>query len=105
MQKIPISLAQSGMMLAKDVVRAENPNGPPICGKGVELTDSLIDRLRNMGIQSVTVQGHPVWMEGDKTLDEMLKDLDRRFSRVADDPLTGKLKNIYRDHIIRSMGE
>jgi len=93
------------MILAKDVVRLENPNGPPICGKGVELTASLIERLVNMGTQSVTVQGHPVWMEGDKTLDEMLQDLDKRFSRVADDPLTGKLKKIYRDHIIRSMGE
>jgi hypothetical protein len=105
MQKIPFSLAQPGMILAKDVVRAENPNGPPICGKGVELTESLIERLRNMGTQSVTVKGHPVWLEGDKTLEELLTDLDRRFSRVDDDSLTGSLKNIYREHIIRSMGE
>jgi hypothetical protein len=105
MQRIPISLAQSGMILAKDVVRTENPNGPAICGKGVELTESLIERLRTMGIQSITVQGHPVWMEGDKTLDQLLEDLERRFSRVADDQYAGKLKEIYKDHLIRSMGE
>jgi hypothetical protein len=105
MQKIPFSLAQPGMILAKDIVRADNPSGPAICGKGVELTDSLIERLRNMGIQSITVQGHPVWMEGDKTLEELLADLDRRFSRVADDPYAARLKEIYKDHLIRSMGE
>jgi len=105
MQRIPFSLAQPGMVLAKDVVRTENPNGPPICGKGVELTETLIERLRNMGIQSITVEGHPIWLEGDKTLDELLEDLDKRFRRVADDPLTGKLKEVYRNYLIRSQGE
>lgn len=105
MQKIPFSLAQSGMILAKDVVRGDNPNGPPICGKGVELTESLIERLRNMGIQSITVQGHPVWMDGDKTLPELLDDLDRRFSRSEGNPLNDMLRKVYRETIIRSMGE
>lgn len=105
MQRIPFSLAQPGMVLAKDVVRGDNPNGPPICGKGLELNETLIERLRNLGIQSITVEGHPVSMDGDKTLEELLKDLDRRFRRVADDPLTGVLKDIYRNQIIRSMGE
>lgn len=105
MQKIPFSLAQPGMILAKDVVRGDNPNGPPICGKGVELTESLIERLRNMGIQSITVQGHPVWMDGDKTLPELLDDLDRRFSRSEGNPLNDMLRKVYRETIIRSMGE
>jgi hypothetical protein len=105
MQRIPIALAKPGMKLAKEVVRPENPSGPAICGKGMELTESLLDRLRNMGIRSVTVQGHPVWLEGDRTLEEMLEDLDRRFIHVAGDTLTGRLKNIYREYLLRSMGE
>ncbi len=105
MQRIPISLARSGMVLAKDLVRPENPAGPAICGKGMEITDSLLERLRNMGIHSITVQGHPVWMEGDKTLEELLQDLDYRFSFVDRDPLTGLLKEIYRKYLISSMGE
>jgi hypothetical protein len=105
MQRIPISLAKAGMVLAKELVRPENPNGPAICGKGMELTDSLLERLRNMDIQSITVQGHPVWMEGDKTLDDLLRELDQRFSRVAQDQLTGRLKDIYRKYLISSMGE
>jgi len=105
MQRIPISLAKPGMVLAKELVRPENPAGPAICGKGMELTESLLERLRYMGIQSITVQGHPVWMEGDKTLDELLQELDQRFSRVAQDSLTGRLKDIYRKYLISSMGE
>jgi len=105
MQRIPIALAKPGMKLAKEVFRPENPSGPAMCGKGMELTESLLDRLRNMGIRSITVQGHPVWMEGDRTLEEMLEDLDKRFSQVSEDPLTGKLKNIYREYLLRSMGE
>ena len=105
MQRIPISLARPGMMLAKDLVRPENPAGPAICGKGMELTDSLLERLRNMGIQSITVQGHPVWMEGDKTLEELLQELDHRFSFADRDPLTARLKEIYRKYLISSMGE
>jgi hypothetical protein len=42
-------------------------------------------------------------MEGDNTLDELLKALDKRFSKVMDDPLMIKLKDIYREHIIQSM--
>jgi hypothetical protein len=105
MQRIPISLAMPGMVLAKELVRPENPTGPAICAKGLELTESLLERLRNMGIQSITVQGHPVWMEGDKTLEELLIELDRRFCRVANDPLTAVLKKIYREYLTRSMGE
>lgn len=105
MQRILISLAKPGMVLAKDLVRPENPAGPAICGKGMELTVSLIERLRNMGMQSLTVQGHPVWMEGDKTLNDLLLELDQRFSRVTQDPLTSSLKEIYRKYLISSMGE
>lgn len=105
MQRIPISLARPGMLLAKDLVRPENPSGPAICGKGMELTDSLIERLRKMGIQSLTVQGHPVWMEGDKTLEQLLQKLDHRFSHSDQDPLTSCLKNVYRRYLTSSMGE
>ncbi len=103
MQKIPITLSQPGMILAKDVIRPDNPNGPPLCGKGVELTAPLIMRLQNMGIQSLIVEGHPLWQEGDKTLDELLSDLDRRFSKVAGQPRMKIIKDVYRSCIIKSM--
>lgn len=106
MQKIPLSLAAAGMVLAKEVRKADDdPSGPPICGKGLTLTEPLLSRLNKMGVQAVTVEGRPVKMEGDKPLDELLAALDSRFRKVSDDPLMNKLKAIYREQIIKSTGE
>lgn len=105
MQKIPLLTAKAGMILARDVFRSESAIGIPICGKDTELTDTLIARLEGMKIQSVYVEGHPVREEGDLTLDDILHDLDSRFSKVRQDPLTAKLHDIYADYLKRSMGE
>ncbi len=102
MQKIPMALAIPGMVLAQDIKNVDNPDGPPLCGKGVALTEALIERLKKMDIQSLTVEGHPVKTGGEKTLDEELASLDRRFKKVSDDPLMKHLKEIYRAKIIKS---
>ncbi|WP_298439126.1 hypothetical protein [Geobacter sp.] len=105
MQTIPIALAEPEMVLARAVKRADNPQGPPICGKGTVLTSSLIERLRNMGVKTLTVEGQPVAApEGEKGVDELLAGLDRRFSRVESIPLMQRLKEICRAIIIRSQG-
>jgi hypothetical protein len=103
MQNIPLALAKPEMVLARDVMRPESPGSVPICGKGTVLTASLIERLACMGIQSIIVEGHPVCLEGEGTLEEMLQGLDRRFNRVSDDPPMMKIKEMYRRQIIRSM--
>ena len=105
MQNIPISLTAAGMVLAKEIKSSDGPASMTICGKGVTLTESMIGRLQQMGIQSVTVEGHPILVKGEATLEQMLVSLDQRFSRVADDPLMSKVKEIYRKQILRSMGD
>lgn len=105
MQKIPIALAAPGMVLASDIKSSGEATGRVLCGKGVTLTESLILRLRQMGIESIAVEGRPVKIEGEPSLDEMLQALDRRFSRVEGDPLMMKLREIYRKQIRQSMGE
>lgn len=105
MQKIPLLLAVPDMVLARDIFRDDNANGPPICGRGVTLTDTLIERLKRMEVQTITVEGHPVRMDGDRTQEEILLALDKRFEKVEDDPLTNKLKNIYRAHYMKSSGD
>ena len=105
MQNIPITLAKAGMVLAKDIKASDDPAAMTICGKGVKLTESLLDRLQQKGIQSVTVEGHPVVAEGEATLPEMLAALDKRFVRVANDPLMMKIRDMYRRHIAQSMGD
>lgn len=104
MQKIPISLAAAGMVLAKEIRKDDDDISPPICGKGVALTESLISRLERMGVQAVTVEGHPVRTDDDKSVDELLQGLDRRFSKVEGDPLMMNLKAIYRENIMLSHG-
>jgi ubiquinone biosynthesis protein UbiJ len=105
MQNIPISLAAAGMVIAREIKMSGEAAGRVLCGKGVRLTDSLIGRLRQLGIESVVVEGHPVKMEGEVTLEQMLQELDGRFSRSTNDPLMMKVKEIYRKRLIKSMGE
>lgn len=105
MQNIPITLAAPGMVLAQEVRNNNKPSNMLICGKGVELTESLLDRLKKMGIQSVSVEGHPVMVEGEMTVQEMLASLDMRFSRVNNDVLMMKVKELYKKQLLRSMGE
>jgi len=105
MQNIPISLAKAGMVLAKEIKNSADASAMTICGKGIKLTEPLIDRLQRMGIQSLVVEGHPVHVEGEASLEEMLTALDRRFSSVEDDPLMMKIKDIYRKQIQRAREE
>ena len=104
MQKIPLSLARDGMILAKEVVRPEKPDGPPLFGRGMTLSASHIERLAGMGIQSIVVEGRPVVMEGDESLEDQLKNLEERFLRCGQDAFMRKLKAALQRHITRMMG-
>lgn len=104
MQKIPLMLAKAGMTLARDVFRGDSPIGIPICGKGTELTDSLIARFENMDVQTVHVEGHPVWEEGERSFDDLQRDLDLRFSKTLQEPLNIVLYDFHKAYLIKSMG-
>jgi hypothetical protein len=75
--------ATEGMVLGKDVLTAD---GRILCGKGTSLTVTIIERIRKMDISYVTVEGHPVQVEGEKSLAEELRDIEKRFSRVKQVP-------------------
>ena len=105
MQNIPITLATPDMVLAREIRRPDNPAGPPICGSGIAPTESLLERLKTMGVQTVTVEGHPVQFDGEKSLDDHLTELDHRFSKVVHDPLMMKLKGMFRKRLIESWGD
>ena len=105
MQRIPLALATEGMVVGRPIPNADDPGGIPICGRGVKLTASFIDRLKDRGVQIVTVEGHPLVIEGEPTLDEMLVALDKRFRRVSNDSLMMKIRDLFRAQLIRSMGD
>ncbi|MHB1014974.1 MAG: hypothetical protein ACYC2W_06825 [Desulfurivibrionaceae bacterium] len=81
MQRILMAQAGPGMILAKEIL---NPEGMVLCGAGTALSEALIERLINMDVVDVTVEGHPVNIEGEKTLQEELREIDLRFQRVED---------------------
>lgn len=104
MQKIPLKLAKAGMILAREVFRDGSPNGIPVCGKGTELTDPLIVRFENMDIKTLHVEGHPVWEEGERSLEDLISDLDGRFAKTLQEPLNVMLHDIYKEYLNKSMG-
>jgi len=80
-QRILLAQTAPGMILAKEIF---NPDGMVLCGAGTTLTPSLIERLASLDVVDVTVEGHPVILEGEKTLQEELHEIDVRFQRVED---------------------
>ena len=104
MQKIPLMFAKAGMTLSREIFRGNSPIGMPICGKGTELTDALIARFDNMDVQTVCVEGHPVWEEGERSFDDLQSELDGRFIKTLHEPLNVMLYNIYKAYLIKSMG-
>jgi len=91
MQKIPLKLAQPGMVLARAVSRE---NGITVVAEGVELTDSLITRLESMKIERLVVKGSPVRMEGggSTAFDVRVERLDHLFRAYRDDQWMRKVK-------------
>ncbi len=90
MQRVPIHLVQPGMILARPVI---NEKGMPLCAEGTELNATIIDRLKKMGIDMLTLKGHPVDLGRDeKTSEEKVREMMARFDRVTGEPVMDKLK-------------
>ena len=80
LQEILSLQAEEEMVLARDVM---TPDGRVLCGKGTTLTTSIIDRILKMDISHVAVEGHPIEIEGEKSLEQELADIQKRFSKVT----------------------
>ena len=105
MQTIPITLAQPDMVLEKPVMRPDKPDGLPVFGKGIKLTQAGIERLKQIGVQAITVEGHPVVIEGEETLEQILADMEHRFRQVRDNPEMMQILEIYKTQIKRGFGQ
>jgi len=92
MQRIPIKFAAAGMVLVKSVSQA---NGMVLVGEGVELTDSIISRLKNAGVPSLTVQGCPMPnMPSDLSLSKALERMPHLFRKYQEDPLMKSMRGM-----------
>lgn len=95
MQRLPLSYLRPGMKTYEEVVDA---NGRVLCGKGVEITEELLRKFEEFGVQFVTVEGTPVNLPWERTLEEEIKALEERFKEVKDENLL-KLKTILREFL------
>lgn len=102
MQKIPINLAQTGMVLAREVFQPGSTSTMAICGKGVVLTEGLIERMTRMDVKMLWVEGNTVRLPGETSLEEKLAHLDRRFKKIQDEPRMARIKEMFkRSFLIR----
>jgi hypothetical protein len=92
MQKVQLSLAAPGIKLAKPVT---NKKGMVLYGVGTVLTKEIIALLSDIGVEQITVEGHPL-DTGDtgKSLSQHIDDLHSRFRYVQGDPLMSKIKGL-----------
>ncbi len=102
MQQILCQQAAEGMVLAKDV---QTPEGRTLCGKGTALTEAMIARFVKMDISHIAVEGHPVKVEGEKSLKAELLDIEKRFSRVKHVPPLMFLKKRIMERMVESHKE
>lgn len=81
MQRLPLSYIKPGMKTYEEVIDA---NGRVLCGKGIKLTEDHIKRFEEFGVNFVTVEGNPVKLPWEKSLEEELKELEERFKGITD---------------------
>lgn len=82
MQRLPISYIKPGMRTYEEVVDSQ---GRVLCGKGVELTEEMLKRFQELGVSYITVEGTPVKLPWEKTLEEELELLKERFRDTKND--------------------
>jgi hypothetical protein len=93
MVKISVSKLEAGMKLARPVAAK---SGMVMLGEGTELNATWIERIQDMGITNVFVEGPPV-----QTIprEEAMENLNERFSRVEGKPHMSAIKKIVKEHI------
>jgi L-fucose isomerase-like protein len=89
MPKVSVSKLEVGMKIAKPVAAK---NGMVILGEGAEITANRIERIQDMDITHVFVEGLPVQ-------EEALDNLHTRFSHVEGKPYMDMIQEIVKGHI------
>ncbi|MDX9714230.1 MAG: hypothetical protein RBT37_02260 [Dissulfurispiraceae bacterium] len=93
MPKIPVDKLMPGVVLAKPVL---NEAGMVLLAQGTEIKAAHIDRLLNMNVQAVYIEGESA---PDRPKDEVLAELEARFSKTINEPHMLMLKKIFESRI------
>lgn len=93
MRKVSVDKLEPGMKLAKPVQAA---SGMVLFGEGTELNETLIERIRDMNIVTVFVDGVAAQAI---PKEEMLAQLNTRFNNAENKPYMNVLKKVLKEHI------
>lgn len=81
------------MKLAQPV---KNESDIVLLAEGTELSFTTIERLMNMGIASVMIEGKATPL---KSKEDVLKEIDARFKKTENERHVGMLKKVLIEHI------
>jgi len=95
MQRLPLYYIKPGMRTYEEVIDA---NGRVLCGKGVEITEEHLKKFEEFGVTFVTVEGNPVKLPWEKSLEEELKELEERFEGIKDENLL-EIKRLFKEFL------
>jgi len=93
LKRVLVEKLKAGMKLAKPVV---NDAGMILIGEGTVLLQTHINRLQNMSIITVFVEGTA---GPEKTVEELIAELDARFRKTENEPYMATLKRIMKEVI------
>jgi len=103
MQRIALTKASPGMVLAQPVYRQD---GPVLVGEGLTLTEAVIERIRQSGVATVWVEGTPLGPDGSvgdlRTLSGKLPFL---FRRQKDNVFMMTLYSVISRHFAHTIAE
>lgn len=100
MKRVVVYELLPDMVLARAVT---NANGLPVVAAGTLLDAAMIERLQQMGLPSVYVEGDALG-SGGKTLAELEAELDHRFRHVAHDAIQQLILRTLRTHLRTTHG-
>ena len=96
MQRLSLEDVRPSMVLATTI---KDRNGNIILLKGVELTERQIAILKSRDIKSVIIEGSPLKKKSEDA-DELLKEVDRRFSAAGANPMLLQIRDIIKGLIV-----
>lgn len=93
MPKIAAVNLEPGMKLARPVTAK---NGMVMLGEGTELTEIWIERIRDMDLVSVFVEGPSIQAV---PKEEAIADMESRFAKSEGKPYMSMIKKAVREHL------
>lgn len=100
MKRVLITELLPGMVLARPVT---NASGLPVIPAGGELNGPIIDRLIQLSLTYVYIEGDAGDSTG-KTLAELQAEIEHRFRSVIHDPLQQRIVRRLKDHLEATRG-